>query len=538
MRHVPISALFGTLLALGTASSARAEESPVAPVVPPVAQPVPADASAAAAVEPLPLAGSHGGLFFLRDANDEFRLYPQLRAQIDSYNYLGPGVPDTTLKSTIFVRRARPELSGEILGRWQFMIAGDFGASGVDNPKGTNETQAAPPGADPTAATARYGAAQTPSVKAAPTDVFVNYRAAGWLNVQVGQYDVPFTMENRTSDKYIPFMERSLAIRNVGAPTNKDLGAMVWGETADKLVFYSVGIFDGDGQNRPNVDNRFDTYGRVFTHPFAKAGGPLEGVQLGASFHYGMRDKNYVAYDVGSYTTQGSYAFWNPNHKGSDSAGNPAQLHVIPAGAQLGVAGELRVPIDRVDLTGELVWIRNGTREAIEGYQATNSERFGDIRGYAYYAQLGVWVFGPRDLSGLPGYENPTHLDLRKPAKPAKSALQLLAKWEQLHVRYEGASRSGTVDAKNADGDVRVNALSLGANYWATKHLRLSANYVMNMFPDSAPSSESAAGGPSWKTTSQRAQAPGNGLDKKLDDDARDHAHVLHELLFRVAVAF
>src|SRR5882724_8218993 len=85
-------------------------EPMMAPPAPPAMQP--------------PLAGWHGGLFFLRDENDNFRLYLQGRAQVDVYSYFGPGVSDSKQKATIFLRRVRPELSGEFLGRFQWMLAG------------------------------------------------------------------------------------------------------------------------------------------------------------------------------------------------------------------------------------------------------------------------------------------------------------------------------------------------------------------------------------------------------------------------------
>jgi phosphate-selective porin len=211
-----------------------------------------------------PLAGYHNGLFFLRDHHDNFHLYIQGRMQLDFYSQFGPGVSDTALHPTLFVRRIRPEITGEFLGHWRFMIAGDFGATALDNPRGTNEVMAAPPGATPTAATARYGAADATRFQAAATDAFINYRQGPAFNVLVGQMDAPFMMENRTSDKYIPFMERSLAVRAVGIPTNKEIGAMFWGETKDRLFFYSGGPYMGDGQNRPNVDSRMDLIGRTF----------------------------------------------------------------------------------------------------------------------------------------------------------------------------------------------------------------------------------------------------------------------------------
>jgi hypothetical protein len=479
-----------------------------------------------------PLAGYHGGVFYLRDPHDNFRLYLQGRAQIDTYTYFGPGVSDSSLKPTFLLRRIRPELSGEFLKQWQWMLAGDWGSTSVDNSKGTNQSASGAPGVAPSATSAKYAGAQTSTIKAAPTDVFLIWHPAGIFNIQMGQYDAPFMMENRTSDKYIPFMERSMAVRDLGIPTNKEMGIMAWGETSKRHFAYALGGFLGDGQNRLNVDSRFDLMARVFAHPLADMQGAIKDLQIGASIRTGDRDPKNVNYDYNSFTTQGNFAFWSPTYSGSKGT-----THVIPAGNQFGFAGELRIPVSIVDLTAELVDVDNGTREAIDGFQSTNTERFGSMKGYSYYIELGIWPLGNRDINGTPGYENPTHVDLDKPDAPEpKQALQLLVKWEQLHAKYESASKMGTADSKNVDGDIKANAFELGANYWATKHVRLTCNYVLNMFPGSEPVKPTTATSPA-QTADQRAIAPGQTLSPGVNDDARDNAHVLHELLFRVAVA-
>jgi phosphate-selective porin len=480
-----------------------------------------------------PLAGWHNGLVFFRDYNDNFRVYLQGRGQIDAYTYFGPGVSDTTLKPTLFVRRLRPEITGELFHRWWFMLSGDFGATALDNPKGTNEVSAAAPGKAPTDASGRYASAQTTRFQAAPADIFVNFQAHKLFNAQLGQFDAPFTMENRTSDKYLPFMERSLAVRAVGIPTNKEIGFMVWGEDEKKIVNYSLAIFNGDGQNRLNTDSRGDFMARVFVHPLATVmKNELKDLQIGGSFRYGSRDPKFTSYDYPALTTQGNYTFWSPSYTGTKGV-----THILPSADQIGGAAELRVPVSIVDVNSEFVYIKNDTREAVEGFQATNTERLGAINGYSYYVELGVWAYGKRDINGLLGYENLPHLDFSKadPASPPH-ALQILAKWEQVHLKYASASRGGAVDAKGIDGYIKANAFSIGANYWWTKHIRLTANYVVNMFPDSEPSKATTTGGPVW-TENQRAQAPGNQLATGVNDKARDGAHVLHELLFRVGVA-
>ena len=152
-----------------------------APLAPTVAS---ATATAAESVKPVspdssplakdghPYAGWHNGIVFFRDYNDNFRIYLQGRAQVDAYTYFGPGVSDTALKPTLFLRRIRPEISGELFHRWYFMLAGDFGATGLDNPKGTNQTSAAAPGKAPTDASGRYASAQATKFSAGPTDWF------------------------------------------------------------------------------------------------------------------------------------------------------------------------------------------------------------------------------------------------------------------------------------------------------------------------------------------------------------------------------
>lgn len=466
----------------GSPESPAGYNVPVRPGEPPSPEERARTDDSPSAADGHPLAGYHNGLFYLRDHHDNFHLYIQGRSQIDFYGYLGPGVPATALKPTLFLRRLRPEITGELLGRWRFMIAGDFGATAIDNPRGTNETSAAPPGVTPSAATARYASGETTRFQAAATDVFINYRQGPVFNVLIGQTDAPFMMENRTSDKFIPFMERSLPVRAVGIPTNKEIGAMAWGETANRLFYYSAGAFNGDGQNRPNVDARFDVMGRVVVHPMATTNvgdKTLQDMQIGASARYGSRDKKWVTYDYPVMTTQGAYAFWAPIYTGSKGP-----THIVPAGDQIALAGELRVPIDRFDVTGELVYVKNNTREALDGLEASNTERFGDIEGISYYAMVGFWLLGKRDINGVPGYGNPPRLDWTKsdPIEPPH-ALQLLAKWEQVSLKYASASRTGVADSKSVDGSIRVNALSLGVNYWATKHVRLSLNYVYDVFP-------------------------------------------------------
>jgi hypothetical protein len=375
---------------------------------------------------------------------------------------------------------------------------------------------------------------EAPLQRPAVTDAFVNYGPSPWVNLQIGQYLLPFTMENRVADNTTPFLERSLVSRGLGAPFTRDIGAMFWGQEEHALVYYSIGLYNADGPNRTNADNRFDVVGRVFTRPLLNAhGSVLENAQIGASGRVGSRDSQLVGYDVPSLTTQGGFAFWKATYRDSLNR----TIHIIPSAEQGAVAGELYVPIDRFDLTSEIVYAVSNTREAVDGYQLSPfTERTTRLTGYAYYLQLGAWVMGNRDIiGGGPSYGKPAHVDLKTPQKTPARGLQLLAKIEQLHETY--SARVGTLDAKTPLGDIDVTTMAYGANYWATRHLRVGLNYSYYAFPSSEPTSASVTGGP-VQTATQRAQAPAQALAKGAEDTARDNGHTLHELQLRVGVQF
>lgn len=453
------------------------------------------------------VAGAYNGTFFVRDSKDVLRLYVQGRAMLDYYSYYGAGVEQvSSLTPTFLLRKVRLELGGELYRRVQWFFGGDFGMNSTG-----------------------LGANQSVAVRAAPADVYVNFKASPLLNLEVGQFDQPFSAEGRTADKCLQFMERSIAVRVIGKGNAKDNGLMLWGNLDKSVASYAVALVQGDGMNRPNVDHRFDVLARVFVRPLAHSASPVQKLQIGGSIRRGSRDGHWVDYDYSPMTTEGGYVFWKPTYGAAASANNPqGQTHVIPSGAQVLAAVELRVPTDSFDFSFEGLYGRENTREAQDA-SPFQSLRYGVLESFGYYAQVGWWPFGNAFVNGIPGDEALTSIDFSKPDKTPQSALQLLARWEQLSAKYE-SNKHGGATPSDIDGMIKVDTLSLGATYWIGRVLRVSANYGVNWFPDSAPS-------PSW-SAQQRAQAPGNTLAAGVDDTARLGAHVLHELLARVQIAF
>ncbi len=472
-------------------------ENPAPSAAAPAAIPAPPSASpppAAVAQAPGPLAapdvwtsGYRNGSFYMRSPDDVFRLYVQGRVHVDWYDAFAPGLgslaPGQAAPQGFELRRARLELAGEFFQTWQWQVGAEFAPSSDDNAPATTASLSCKVNATTAVQTCvpQENAIDNPSVKPAPTDVFVNYAGTPWTNIEVGQFYLPFSLENRISDNTTAFLERALVIRNVAAPLQRDIGAMFWGESPDHLLYYAVAILDGDGPNRPNIDSSYDFAGRVFARPLANlAVGPSKWAQVGFSVHAGYRDQNKVGYDMPSMTTSEGFAFWKPTY--TDSQGR--LIHILPSNVQQAYGGDVYLPVGNLDVTSEFVYADYRTREAVDGYQLSPfTERLGGLSGWGLYAQVGYWILGDHDIIGYPSYGRPIHVDLSKPQKRPEQGLQLAARFEALGLTYKGSSRAGTPDSKSPDGDINLTSFTLGANYWATRHLRVGVNYAYYSLP-------------------------------------------------------
>jgi Phosphate-selective porin O and P len=525
---------------------APAPESAPTPAPAPAPAPAlpPPDTIPASAVPVPRSAGYHNGTFYIHSPDEVFRLYIQGRVHADWLGQFAPGAsklaPGNTLANGFYLRRARLELAGEFFQTWQWQIGAEFSsATSIDNAAGQQFTPTCAPSATtgqlPSPCPNRENNVENATVKPIPTDVFVNYAPLPWANVEVGQFYIPFTLENRISDNTTPFLERSVAGRNIGAPLQRDIGAMFWGEAPNRLVYYAVALVNGDGPNRLNVDSRYDWVGRAVVRPAATlTSSPTQWAHVGFSAKAGSRDAKVVGYDLPSLTTQGGFAFWKPTYR--DSLGRT--IHILPSAGQWAVAADVYLPIASFDLTGEFVYNVYNTREAVDGYQLSPyTERTGSLKGFGWYIQATYWILGDHDILGPPTYSRPLHVDLKSPQKPARHGLQVLAKFEQLSLTYDGAGRSGKLDSATPNGDIVVDDVAFGVNYWATRHLRVGINYTHYMFPDAAPASPSTKGGPQ-QSSSQRAISPAQNLPIGASDAARNGSGTMEEVQIRAGVQF
>jgi hypothetical protein len=362
---------------------------------------------------------------FLRSRDGGIILFPGGRLQVDSAFFR-----QQTPKSGAFIRRARVELRGWLGALFYFDVSGDFAPGPVP---GTDVAPSAMPAADAYLALAPFG---------------------DRLIVQAGQFDVPFTLENRTSDAYTDFIERAMVARSLGAPRNKEVGVMAHGLLGDGRFYYSAGLFNGEGPEFRNIDNQSDTIGRLVATPFARTDRWWSGWSIGGSFWYG----NHVLGPTAPVqATPGGMVFFEPHWTSGQTAPRSFELH--EQGTVTAFGGELNLPLgDRLGLRGEVVWKRQHLSEDDTSQGLTTPVGDATLDGLGGYGELWLWLLGNDSLLPGPGLE--------------------------LAVRGE-VLKENLTSSNHALGDpgiatTRVTSGTVGVNYWRGRFVRLSANYIVN----------------------------------------------------------
>jgi len=394
------------------------------------------------------LAGLAGERAFLRSPSNEIVLFPSVLLQVGGAFF--PKQQDN-LRSGFSLRRARLELAGWMGSMFYFDVGGDF-APGTD--------PALPSGHPPTDAFVAFAPEDD--------DVFI---------LQIGQFDAPFSLENRTAEAYTPFIERSLAVRAVAVPYNKDLGLMVHGTDPARSVYYSAGVFNGEGPELRNADNRFDFVGRLSVAPLARTSiDLLREASLGASAWYGQ---HVAERPFPQQTTPGGFVIFDPVWMLGQMATQTLDLR--ESGSALTLGGEVNLPIGhRFGLRGEGFFKKQDLDEDSVAADGSTLQTLGraKLQAIAGYGEAWVWVLGNDRFLPRPGFELPARLG-RLAEPPAEHGLMLTARGELLK---EDLTSTQTLLADPNLATTRVTTFALAANYWYGRRVRASLNYVLNLF--------------------------------------------------------
>lgn len=262
-------------------------------------------------------------------------------------------------------------------------------------------------------------------------DAYLGWSRWPELTVKIGQLKEPFSQEQATTLRAIDFVERSVLDRL--AP-GRDLGVLVSGKAA--LLEYDLGAFNGVGRSVVDNNDEKDLAARLRVAPF-------HGLRFGVSGTVG--DVDGGSFNLLDLTT------------------TELQIQFLDAtagevdGRRTRFGAELTWLWESIGLRAE--WVRRRDRVSEEG-----------IGARAWNASA-TWL-----LTG----ETKT-LEARIVPQGEWGALELAVRAAGLRIDEEVFAAGIATPAGNAG---RVTTFTLGLNWFVTRNVRISPNFVLEKFSE------------------------------------------------------
>ena len=213
--------------------------------------------------------------------------WQKIAARLPKFSgYVQAGYQYTDTSSDFFLKRVRLSLAGDIVaGKLDYKIQFEF-------------------------------------CKPQLVDASIQYRPLPQLNLKVGQYKVPFSIENT---EYIPtkleFIEYPLVVRKLMgfsdvcglSATGRDLGATLCGGFFERdgyrILNYDLGVFNGEGMNTLDKNKSKDIAARLTLKPAAGLSicGSYYRGEYGASYFRRERYGVGACYDRGPLVVRGEW---------------------------------------------------------------------------------------------------------------------------------------------------------------------------------------------------------------------------------------
>jgi hypothetical protein len=184
-------------------------------------------------------------------------------------------------------------------------------------------------------------------------DIYTELKLNDKLNFTMGQQLLPFSLNNVTSNTKLELADRSQVVEALtsrkgdvlGDNNGRDIGITAYGSLLSinnlNLIEYRIGIFNGSGINKADLNEAKDVAGRLLLHP-------IKGLDLGGSYFTG----------------------WTPDSATLNNKTVPAQL-----GQRQRVGGEISYTYKFLNVKAEYI---TGTD--------------GKVNKSGYYGQLSAYV--------------------------------------------------------------------------------------------------------------------------------------------------
>jgi phosphate-selective porin OprO/OprP len=173
---------------------------------------------------PIVTTGADGFGFKSADGKNAISLNGRVQAEYRAY-----GKSDVQNADSFDLRRAYLTVQGKVYGDYDFKVTGDFAQQSND-------------------------ASGLKTTKTILDEAYFGINLIPQAKLRFGQFNMPFGLENYTSDLFNDFTER--AVTEALTPS-KERGAMVHGNLT-KGVYYGLALSTGRGKNANNTDTQVD----------------------------------------------------------------------------------------------------------------------------------------------------------------------------------------------------------------------------------------------------------------------------------------
>ncbi len=181
-------------------------------------------------------------------------------------------------------------------------------------------------------------------------DAFLKYKVCNEFAIQVGQFKTPFSIESPINPVNLEIFDYGESVQKLVGYSDvcgvgsigRDLGIMATGSLFPVelqngqqfgLVDYSVGVFNGNGANEKDNNNRKDIVGRLDFHPWVKA------LTLSGSYYHGnyYKDEDFngvrnrwaagLQYNDGKFLVRAEYLEGTTGYHGFEGEDAPNQFN-------------------------------------------------------------------------------------------------------------------------------------------------------------------------------------------------------------------
>ena len=301
--------------------------------------------------------------------------------------------------------------------------------------------------------------AQLAGDSATLNDAYLDLKFDPRATLRVGKFKQPFGLEQLQSSSGLAAIERGLPTELTPA---RDYGVQLQGEFAGSTLNYAVGVFNGtvDGRDAPtsNPDNEFEATARVFWEPFRNDANAWSGLGVGIATSVG----DSFGQGLPRYRTPGQAQFFGYR---AEAAADGLHRRWSPQAyyynGPLGLLGEYVASEQEVRL--------------VSGADAGRVEHLENES----WQVVGSWVLTGEDASyrGVAAPNRPFTV-----GAAGWGALELVARYGELDIDDDTFPLFANPTASAS----KVDAWSIGLNWYLTQNLKLVANYTQAAFDGGA----------------------------------------------------